>query len=150
MKISEIFNNRANISGITAREERPALKAEKSGFRSHLQQIEGRNLEERINQLAEKIFEQGKKLEQKTDIVELKKYKKLISEFLDEAVGNSRKFLKRNFLDRRGRYRVYAIVKKINEELERLTEEVLSEEKDKIRILERLDELKGLILDLLI
>lgn len=150
MKIREALNNNANISTITAREERPASKAVKSGFRSQLHQIEGRNLEEKLNRLVEEIFQQGEKLTKRTDIVELKKYKKLISEFLDEAVGNSHKFMKKNFLDRRGRYKGYAIIKKINEELEHLTEEVLSSEKDKIRILARLDEIKGLILDLMI
>jgi uncharacterized protein YaaR (DUF327 family) len=51
-------------------------------------------------------------------------------------------------LDRRGRHKVFAVIKKVNEELDDLTREVLTDEKDRIKILKKLDDIKGLILDL--
>ncbi|NLH97362.1 MAG: YaaR family protein, partial [Clostridiaceae bacterium] len=65
------------------------------------------------------------------------------------AVGKSKKFSKRSLLDRRGRHRGFAIVRTINEELERLTEDVLNGEKDNLGLLRRLEDIRGLILDLL-
>ena len=79
----------------------------------------------------------------------LKVYKKLISEFFDETVNNSHKFTKQNFLDRRGRHRVYAVVKTVNKELDELTNDVLNSEKDNIKILKRLDDIRGMILDII-
>ena len=96
----------------------------------------------------EEISRQGERLADKIDIRELKIYKKLVAEFLDLAVGKSRKFLRKSLLDRRGRHRVYAIVKNINEELDELTQDVLQEEKDNLRLLQRLADIRGLILDL--
>lgn len=84
----------------------------------------------------------------KVDIRELKIYKNLISEFLDEAVNNSHKFSKESFLDRRERYKVYATVKKINSSLEELTKQVLSDEKNNIGILKNIEDIRGLILDI--
>lgn len=94
------------------------------------------------------ITQQGEKLSKKVDIRELKIYKELISEFLEEAVNGSRKFSKRSMLDRRGRHKVYAIIKQVNQELEDLTKDVLSAEKDHISVLKRLDDIRGLIMDL--
>jgi uncharacterized protein YaaR (DUF327 family) len=51
-------------------------------------------------------------------------------------------------LDRRGRHRVYALVVKIDEELDNLTEEILSSEKDNLAILQKLDDIRGMLLDL--
>jgi len=104
---------------------------------------------ERLRAKAGEIAAQGEKLADKVDIRELRAYKKLISEFMDEAVGNSRKFSKHSFLDRRGRHKVYAIIKKVNEELDELTREVLSGEKDRLKILNKLEDIKGLILDIM-
>lgn len=115
-----------------------------------MKKLEFKNYEERIRVLADKIQSQGKKLEKKADIRDLKVYKQLISEFLDEAVSHSHSFTKKSFLDRRGRHRVYAIIKKINEELIELTNEVLKSEQDNLSILKKLDDIRGLILDLLL
>lgn len=148
MKVSESLNKPSNLSELSGKEDRKVSDLKESGFQSQLKRIESSNFEERINTLVDKILEQGDKLGKKTDIRELKIYKSLISEFLDEAVNNSHKFSKKNFLDRRGRHKVYAIVKKVNENLENLTKEVLSSQKDNIKILSNLDDIRGLILDL--
>ena len=113
-----------------------------------MRKLDTKNYEEKIKVLADKIESQGKKLEKKADIRDLKVYKQLISEFLDEAVAHSHSFSKKSFLDRRGRHRVYATIKKINEELIELTNELLKAEQDNIAILKKLDDIRGLILDL--
>jgi uncharacterized protein len=148
IKVREALNNPTSVTGIAGREDRKVTDSRETSFHSELKRVEDRTVEERIRELVEKISEQGRKLAGKVDIRELKIYKKLISDFLDEAVSNSHEFFKRNMLDRRGRHKVYAIVKKVNEELEGLTKDVLSAEKDNIRVLQRLDDIRGMILDI--
>lgn len=148
MKVSENLGKSPGIAGTLGKEEKKVSGSRESAFQSQIKRIEGQDHQERVRQLAERIAEQGDKLGKKVDIRELKVYKKLISEFLDEAVNNSHKFSKESFLDKRGRFKVYATVKKVNSELEALTEEVLKEEKDNIRILQRVDDIRGLIMDL--
>ena len=148
MKVRDIMNSTANIQEISSKEEKKVSDSEKTGFKSQLNRVESENYREKIRSLVSRIIEQGEKLGKKVDVKEFKVYKKLISEFLDEAVGNSLKFSKNGFLDRRGRHRVYAVIKKVDEELALLAEEVLKSEKDNIKVLQRLDNIKGLILDI--
>ncbi len=147
MKIEPGFGNRKEISRTQVKEEIKTPAAD-AGFKNRLLDAENRNFENRISELVEKITAQGEKLAKKADIRELKIYKQLISEFLSQVLSGSQKFSRRNFLDRRGRHRVYAIVRKIDDELEKLTREILSAEKDNLAILQSLGEIRGLILDI--
>ena len=54
-----------------------------------------------------------------------------------------------NFLDRRGRHRVYGIVRLIDKNLDELASELVADEKDHLAILEKIGEIKGLLLDIL-
>ena len=118
------------------------------GFFKALRAAEDADVMERLRKLAQDIAAQGDMLAEKVDIRELRVYKKMIADFMDEAVGNSRKFSKQSYLDRKGRHKVYAVIKKVNEELDELTQEMLRGEKDRIRILTRIEDIKGLVLDL--
>lgn len=148
VKVQETLNQPSTVAGTSGKEDRKAVDIKELNFQGQLKRVENRNFEERINDMVDRIMEQGEKLAKKADIRELKIYKNMISEFLDEAVKNSHKFSKQNLLDRRGRYKAFATVKKINEHLDLLTKDVLKEEKDNINILNRIDDIRGLILDI--
>lgn len=125
------------------------IKAGKNtDFRNQLAKAEDIGYEQRLEKLVQDIVTQGEALSKRVDVRELKLYRKLIAEFLDTALGNSKKFSKKSLLDRRGRHKVYAIVQNINDELEKLTQDVLNGEKDNISLLQRLEDIRGLILDL--
>ena len=148
MKIRDGLNSSASIAEVLVGEQKKPSDVNGNAFYSQLRKVEKHNVEERIKYLINQITDQGEKLGKKVDLRELKVYKKLISEFLDETLNNSQKFSKESFIDRRGRHRVYATVKKINSELEELTKDVLSAEKDNIKILQRIEDIRGLILDI--
>ncbi|NLM73384.1 MAG: YaaR family protein [Clostridiaceae bacterium] len=119
-------------------------------FSSQLGRHMSQNQEEELKKMALEIEKQGKKLSENVDIYELKVYKRLVMEFLDEAVRGFGRFSKESFLDRRGRHRVFAVVKTINEELEKLTRDVLASEKDNLKIISRIEDIRGLVLDLIL
>jgi uncharacterized protein YaaR (DUF327 family) len=78
----------------------------------------------------------------------MKKYRTLIKEFMNEIVNRSHKFSRENFLDRRGRHRVYGIIRLVDQKLDELAQDLVSEEKDSISILAKVDEIRGLLLDI--
>ena len=78
----------------------------------------------------------------------MKRYRALIKDFLNEVVNRSHKFSRENFLDRRGRHRVYGIIRLIDKNLDELAAELIKEEKDNITILQKVDEIRGLLLDI--
>ena len=78
----------------------------------------------------------------------MKHYRGLIKEFLNEVLSRSHEFSRENYLDRRGRHRVYGIIRVIDKELDELAEELVKDEKDAISILGKIDEIQGLLLDI--
>ena len=114
-----------------------------------LSNIEEAGLQERLNFMFEEIVQQGKKIAKRTDITEMRQYRQLIKDFINEIVNRSHEFCRENFLDRRGRHRVYGIIKLIDKNLDELAEELIKDEKDNIAILNKIDEIRGLILDIL-
>lgn len=148
MKVSDSLSNPAGLSGLPAKDDVKLKAGKGSEFRNQLVKAEDSNYEQHLEKLLNDIVRQGGTLAKRIDVRELRIYKKLISEFLDVAVGHSKKFSKQSLLDRRGRHKVYAIIKNINTELDRLTQDVLDGEKGNISLLQRLDDIRGLILDL--
>ena len=110
--------------------------------------IEDSELAERLTGIMEEIESQGKKLSKKTDIRDMKHYRELVKEFMNEVVTRSHKFTRENFLDRRGRHRVYGMIRLIDQTMDELAEELLKDEKDNIAILGKIDEIRGLLLDI--
>ena len=58
-------------------------------------------------------------------------------------------FSRENFLDRKGRHRVYGLIRLIDSNLDELARELVKDEKDHIAILSRIGEIRGLLLDIL-
>lgn len=110
--------------------------------------IEEQDLQVRLNTLMEEITMQGDKLVKRMDIKDMKRYRGLIKEFMNEIVTRSHAFSRENFLDRRGRHRVYGIIKLVDETLDELAQELVKDEKDRIAILSKIGEIRGLILDI--
>ena len=110
--------------------------------------IEEAGLAERLNLLMEEIVMQGDKIVKRMDVRDMKRYRTLIKEFMNEIVNRSHKFSRENFLDRRGRHRVYGIIRLVDEKLDELAQELVNEECDKISILAKVDKIRGLLLDI--
>jgi uncharacterized protein YaaR (DUF327 family) len=144
IKISDILTARFNEAA--AVREKPQTDE----FSFTLKKLSDEGLAERLNALIGDIVVQGKKIAEHMDIGDLKQYKSLISDFLNEVVTHSHQFSRENFLDRRGRHRVYGIVRLVNEDLDELAQELLKKEKDHIAILDKTNEIEGLLLDLMI
>lgn len=51
-------------------------------------------------------------------------------------------------MDRRGRHRVYGIIRLVDEKLDELAQELVKDEHDKISILAKVGEIRGLLLDI--
>ena len=71
-----------------------------------------------------------------------------VKDFLNEVINRSHAFSRENFLDRKGRHRVYGIIKLIDQNLDDLAQELMKEEKDHIAILGKIGEIRGLLLDI--
>ena len=103
--------------------------------------IEEKDLQEKLGNMMQEITEH-------MDIKDMRKYRELVKGFLNEVVNRSHKFSRENFLDRRGRHRVYGIVKLVDKNLDELAGELVKEEKNHLEIVGRIDDIRGLLLDI--
>ena len=110
--------------------------------------IAEKELQEKLGALMSEITEQGKKISKKKDIRDMKRYRALIKEFMNEIVNRSHEFSRENFLDKRGRHRIYGIVRLVDEKLDALAGELMQEEADNMKVLAQIGEIRGLLLDL--
>ncbi len=123
-------------------------KVEKDFKFTLLSKIGEGELQEKLGTMIKEISAQGNKIAEHMDIRDMKQYRMMISEFMNEVVTHSHEFSRENFLDKRGRHRVYGIIKKVNSTVDELAQELLKEEKNHLSILKKVDEIKGLILDI--
>ncbi|MBO5094647.1 MAG: YaaR family protein [Lachnospiraceae bacterium] len=110
--------------------------------------IEEAGLAARLNTMMEEITMQGNKIAKRMDVRDMKRYRSMIKEFMNEIVSRSHSFSRENFLDRRGRHRVYGIIRLVDETLDELAQELVKDEKDHIAILGKIGEIRGLLLDI--
>ena len=138
-----------DVSGVTQTQEVNQTKPTDDGFKFTLASaIDDAELKEKLSGLMDEITEQGKKISEHMDIRDMKKYRGLVKDFMNEVVNRSHKFSRENFLDRRGRHRVYGLVKLVDKNLDDLAGELVKEEKDHLAILGKVDESRGLLLDI--
>ena len=107
------------------------------------------DLQAKVDALLNDITAQGNRIAEHMDIRDMKRYRGLIKDFLNEVVYRSHKFSRENFLDRRGRHRVYGIVKLIDKNLDELASALVEDEKEHLSILSKIGEIRGLLLDIL-
>ena len=110
--------------------------------------IEEAELAGRLNTLMEQIDAEGKKLAKRRDVKDMRHYRSLVKDFLNEIVTHSHSFSRENFLDRKGRHRVYGIIRLVNDNLDQLAQELMRDEKDNLEILNKIGEIRGLLLDI--
>lgn len=127
------------------REMQPTDGTFKFMLASHIEEAE---LQAKLQTLMEEITMQGNKLSKRRDVKDMKHYRGLVKEFLNEVVTHSHSFSRENFLDRRGRHRVYGIIRLVDENLDQLAQELMKDEKDNLAILNKIGEIEGLLLDI--
>jgi len=150
VKINNV--NRSDPGQFSARgsEIRKADESEALLFRRTLTELTKEAYAARLQELKRKIDEQGDRLSDKVDVKEYEKYRRLIREFMDEIVSNGYTFQREDAYAARGRHRYIATVKIIDEKLDELGKEVMKEQADQIEILSKIDDIRGLLMDLMI
>ncbi|MQR93934.1 YaaR family protein [Fictibacillus phosphorivorans] len=103
---------------------------------------------EQLTRLLGDIENQGKRLLQSQTVRDLQLYKNLVQRFVKEAVDFGMQLKQNKSWNEQGRSRTLKLVKEVDEHLIELTEAVLSQEKESITLLDRIGEIKGLLVNL--
>ncbi len=138
-----------DITGAAPIEIKSTPKESDGSFKFMLvSNIEEKDLQSKLGSLMDEITAQGERIAKHMDVTDMKKYRSLVKEFMNEVVTHSHEFSRENFLDRRGRHRVYGIVRLVDKNLDDLARELVKDEKDNLTILNKVGEIQGLLLDI--
>src|SRR5213080_1898939 len=103
---------------------------------------------ERLNQKMQEIESQGNKLADSRTVENLRKYKKLVKDFMDDAVKNGLELQEKRGFSHRGSSKIYKLVKEVDKKLIDLTNTVLDKEQKGLDILGLVGEIKGMLINI--
>lgn len=148
MRISELKGNAADLPAAQAQQARQAQESRGLEFRRDLRGASETARRQWMDGLAQRIAQQGHVVAERLDLAELHKYRELVGELLNTAAGGCFAFEKSEAFDNWGRPRSFAAVRSIDKKLEEMTAEILKDQADTLRILELVDDIRGLIVDM--
>ncbi|WP_110928457.1 YaaR family protein [Bacillus massiliglaciei] len=103
---------------------------------------------ERLSKKFAALETQGEKLADNQTVENLRKYKKMLKDFMDDALQNGLELQEQRGFNQRGSTKMYKLVKEADRKVVELTNQVLGQEKDGQSILSLVGEIKGIIINL--
>ncbi|MEC1585834.1 YaaR family protein [Bacillus spizizenii] len=103
---------------------------------------------DQLTRLLSDIEAFGKRLTKSRNFKDLARFKGLVKRFVKEAVDSGLSHETSKSFDLYGNSRTLGLVKEIDDKLIQLTEEMMDQEKPAIDLLDRIGEIKGLLINL--
>jgi len=119
-----------------------------ASFKSSMETQSGKLRLEQLTVMLSDIEVFGKKLTKSRNLKDLARFKGLVKRFVKETVDNGLNIETSRSFDIYGNTRTLALVKALDEKLIELTEDMMNQEKPSIDLLERIGEIKGLLINL--
>ncbi|MGO0063603.1 YaaR family protein [Brevibacillus fluminis] len=104
--------------------------------------------QEKFQRLLQDIDEQGKILAESRTVEDLRRYKQLVKELMNDVVKYGISLEERRGFNRRGRTKIYKILSEVDKKLLQVTDEVLKKESRGLSILDLVGEIKGLLINI--
>ncbi len=117
-------------------------------FPDVLQQRQANPWNQNIQEFLQRLDEIGARLAKSFSIYDLKSYKEVLRGFLNETQRKAYTLKENTGWTRQGKPRIYQCIERINQELEELSQLVLSKQQNSLKILDKLDQIRGLLVDL--
>ncbi|MBP1996199.1 YaaR family protein [Paenibacillus eucommiae] len=118
-------------------------------FSDIMQQNNDKFSQEQLGKMMQQITLQGDRLAKSMTVRELRQYKTLVKQFLEETARRGVSLRDTRGWDRRGRTKRYKLLEEIDRELLNMADELLENEQGRIDILQRIGEIRGMLINLL-
>ncbi len=145
MKVGQGFSIPKEISF----SQKETKSTELASFQRILTEKQSSVAKEYLSTLLEGITKQGERLVRSRSLKDLHEYKRLIKSFLQEVVKHGLSLEETtSFSSSSSRERKLKVIKEIDKKLLDLSEEMIKQEDQNIRLLDNIGEIKGLLIDL--
>lgn len=146
MKIDQGFRtlgqNRAN-------NDAGAGKAQPRNFADVMVQQDAMRTQEQLQQKLQDIHRQGDRLAKIMTVRELKLYRQMVKQFLEDTIRRGVVLKEVKGFDRRGRIKRYKLLDEVDAALVEMAEELLESEQGRMELMAKIGELRGMLINLL-
>ncbi len=147
MKINPGF--RSTSKEISRTDHQASDRLRMKNFPDMMQKQQQQSSQEQLAKQIEQIHVQGNRLMKSMTIRELHIYKNMLRHFLENAAKKSVGMKDIRGIDRRGRGKRYKLLKEIDQQLMLLSDELLQKEQGRVELLDKVGEIKGLLINYL-
>ncbi len=145
MRVSKIDSGQSSVQNVKKKPDTP-----NSTFSNLMQDKKDDQKREELNQMLGEIKDKGEKLVDSRNLELLIEYKKSVKEFVNTAVEFAFEIIDKKGHSRIGRTKILKIVSQIDDELVKLTDEFIAEERNRLNLLAKIGELGGLLTNIYI
>lgn len=118
-------------------------------FRENLVKAQVGQLNDRIDKALQQVDQLGQRLGESLNLGDLRQYKQAIAALMRDLTSNMVQVRSEMEWDSQAwEHRTLVVIRTVDAELEKLTEMVVSQEQDRLSILAKIGEIKGMLLDL--
>ncbi|OXS54742.1 hypothetical protein B1A99_25795 [Cohnella sp. CIP 111063] len=126
----------------------PARPAQSQSFGDLMQQQDEQRTHEELQRKLEDIRMQGDRLTRSMTIRELVLYRQMVKAFLEDTVRRGIALKETRGWDRRGRGKRYKLLEEVDAMLVGMGEELLQSEEGRIDLLQKVGEIRGLLINI--
>lgn len=120
---------------------------QQKSFSDMMHQQDDRTNQEQLKLLFDKINQQGQQFARSMTVRELRAYKLLVKQFLEETVRRGVALRDTKGWDRRGRGKRYKLLEEVDAMLLEMAEQLLEHEQGRIQLLDKIGEIRGMLLN---
>jgi uncharacterized protein len=150
MKVADVSKISSNMQNVSASGGIQTSGGQGFSFSRHMMDFSEAQYQKYIEDLKDRVFRQGETIKRKADIGEFMQYRKLIAELLEAAASNAYACTRTSAVDSKGRRNVFVLIKKVNARLDEMAQQILSEQSENLHLLEMVDDIRGLLVDILL
>jgi uncharacterized protein YaaR (DUF327 family) len=116
-------------------------------FNELLQQQGESHSQQQWSKWMEEIHRQGERLARSMTVRELRLYRQLVRSFLDSSVKTAIHWKEVRAFDHRGRTKLYHMIEEVDQKLLEMADDLLHHEQGRIQILDRIGEIRGMLVN---
>jgi len=136
-------NNIKNIAG-----NKKIISATTEIFANILANSKNELFKKKLQKMLNEVEQYAEKLKKNLTFLQLNDYKSSVKKFLQEIVKHTYTLGEGKYWDKKGKQKVLNLIRKVDNSLEELTRLFVKVESNRLRILSKLEEIKGMLVDL--
>jgi len=126
----------------------PVMPAFSTALNERIQRVQDEKLRSELSGLIQGVDERARRLLASKGKKDFEEYKVSVKQFMEKAISGSYRLEEKHGQRQDGKFVVFLMMKRVDEALDNLAQLIVAGQQDSIRMVARLDEIRGLLMDM--